>query len=490
MLPSLQQATTYLAQQNYDEAIALCEQVVELDSTNTSAYWYLGLALLLQDKESEAQATWLSALAQLPPEQVEASTLELLEVLNSEVLRQAEQENWHQVWLIRQQIYELAPQDANNLLAIALLPAKLGNCWAEGKQALSEVVMLLQSGAISSLNPEILLTTLETINPLDSTASRLFEAYLTIKTTEFNLLAEHEQRLVTVELRFAEAYYKLGLAWAAQGQTEDAIAYLQQTLAISPTYALAHVELGNIFLRQCQYEAAIEHYQTAIDLQPDLAHIAVKLALVKTHWQEIYSKGYQFNSDFFTESIPIWQQYLQPLAHKTGLQAIEIGSFEGHSACWLLDNILTDTTAHLTCLDTFQPPYNRLFDANIAKTGAANKATKLAGKSQEVLRSLPLDTYDLIYIDGSHVASDVLEDAVIAWRLIKLGGLMIFDDYDYIFIRSAYYNPQTSTFQGLAAYPSWSTKVGVDAFLSAFEDKIQILHKGHQVIVRKVAYQA
>src|SRR6478672_6900673 len=116
MLPSLQQATTYLAQQNYDEAIALCEQVIVLDPTSISAYWYLGLALLLQDRESEAQAIWLSALAQLPPEQVEASTLELLEVLNSEVLRQAEQENWHQVWLIRQQIYELAPQDANNLL--------------------------------------------------------------------------------------------------------------------------------------------------------------------------------------------------------------------------------------------------------------------------------------------------------------------------------------------------------------------------------------
>ncbi|HEY9747946.1 MAG TPA: class I SAM-dependent methyltransferase, partial [Allocoleopsis sp.] len=487
MSPFLQQADLYLAQQNYDEVITLCEQAIASDATHTSAYWYLGLALLLQDREAEAQATWLSAIAETPPEQAEASTLELLGILNSEVLRQEAQEHWPQVWRIRQQIYELAPQDANNLLAIALLPAKLGSFWAEGKQALVEAATLLQSGAMPSLNLETLLGTLESINPLDSNASRLFEAYLAIKTTQPGLLAAYEQRLAAVEMRFAEAYYKLGLAWVAQGQTEDAIAYLQQTLAISPTYALAHVELGNIFLRQCQYEAAIEHYQAAIALKPDLTQVSTKLTVVKTHWAEIDAKGYQFNSDFFTDSIPIWQQYLQSLAHRPGLQAVEIGSFEGHSACWLLDNILTDSAAHLTCLDTFQPPYSQLFDANITKTGAANKVTKLAGKSQEVLRSLPLDTYDLIYIDGSHVASDVLEDAVISWRLIKLGGFIIFDDYDYIFIRSAYYNPQTNTFQGLAAYPSWSTKVGVDAFLSAFEDKIQILHKGHQVIVRKVA---
>ncbi|MBD2094622.1 class I SAM-dependent methyltransferase [Trichocoleus sp. FACHB-591] len=490
MSSSLQQATIYLAQQNYDEAIALCEQAIATDSTSTYAYWYLGLALLLQDRESEAQATWLSAIAEVQPEQVEASTLELLGLLSSEVLKQEAKENWHQVWAIRQQIYELTPQDANNLLAMALLPAKLGSFWTEGKQALADAATLLQSGVMPSLRLELLLTTLEALNPLDRSSLNLFEAYLTAKVTLLDSFTVAAQQLMRVELRFAEAYYKLGLAWSAQGQTEDAIAYLQRTLAISPTYALAHVELGNIFLRQCEYELAIEHYQAAIALQPDLAHMSAKLALVKTHWQEIHTKGYQFNSDFFTESIPTWQQYLQTLAHKPGLQAIEIGSFEGHSACWLLDNILSDKAAHLTCLDTFQPPYNRLFDANITKTGAANKVTKLAGKSQEVLRSLPLNTYDLIYIDGSHVASDVLEDGVISWRLIKLGGLIIFDDYDYIFIRSAYYNPQSNSFQGLASYPSWSTKVGVDAFLSAFEDKIQILHKGHQVIVRKIAYQA
>ena len=51
--------------------------------------------------------------------------------------------------------------------------------------------------------------------------------------------------------------------------------------------------------------------------------------------------------------------------------------------------------------------------------------------SQVVLRRLPLETYDIIYIDGSHATSDVLEDAVLSYRLLKPGGLLIFDDYHW-----------------------------------------------------------
>jgi hypothetical protein len=31
--------------------------------------------------------------------------------------------------------------------------------------------------------------------------------------------------------------------------------------------------------------------------------------------------------------------------------------------------------------------------------------------------------------DGSHRARDVLEDAVLSWPLLKVGGIMLFDDY-------------------------------------------------------------
>ena len=39
-------------------------------------------------------------------------------------------------------------------------------------------------------------------------------------------------------------------------------------------------------------------------------------------------------------------------------------------------------------------------------------------------------TFDVVYIDGSHQAPAVLaDDAVMAFHLLRSGGLMIFDDY-------------------------------------------------------------
>ena len=37
--------------------------------------------------------------------------------------------------------------------------------------------------------------------------------------------------------------------------------------------------------------------------------------------------------------------------------------------------------------------------------------------------------FDFIYIDGSHIAKDVLTDACMAWPLLMPKGLMVFDDY-------------------------------------------------------------
>ena len=42
--------------------------------------------------------------------------------------------------------------------------------------------------------------------------------------------------------------------------------------------------------------------------------------------------------------------------------------------------------------------------------------------------------YDMIYIDGSHRAKDILSDAVRAWNCLKKGGIMVFDDYDWLAI--------------------------------------------------------
>jgi hypothetical protein len=37
--------------------------------------------------------------------------------------------------------------------------------------------------------------------------------------------------------------------------------------------------------------------------------------------------------------------------------------------------------------------------------------------------------FDLIYVDGSHMAADVLSDAIMSFHLLRVGGALVFDDY-------------------------------------------------------------
>lgn len=183
---------------------------------------------------------------------------------------------------------------------------------------------------------------------------------------------------------------------------------------------------------------------------------------------------YWFSWDWMSKCETNWRTVLAPLVGKQDVQVLEIGSFEGRSAIWLLENVLTHPTSRLVCVDLFEGPYAEIFDENIAATGAASRVTKLAGPSGVVLRRLqPEPTFDFIYVDGSHMPLDTLEDAVLSWRLLRPGGLMAFDDYEM----AAH---QLATFSDIAR-----PDIGIDAFLSAAADQLEVIFKGVQVIARK-----
>lgn len=86
-----------------------------------------------------------------------------------------------------------------------------------------------------------------------------------------------------------------------------------------------------------------------------------------------------------------------------------------------------------------------------------------------MLHDLPHDHFDFISIDGSHEAADVLSDAVLSWPLLKAGGLICFDDYEW------WIDPA----------PERSPKLAIDSFLSVMRSQCEIVRKGYQVWVRK-----
>ena len=65
------------------------------------------------------------------------------------------------------------------------------------------------------------------------------------------------------------AHSGLGIAFANQGRTDEAIAHLREALLIDPTYDKAHNNLGLALAKQGKLEEAIAHYETAMRINPN-----------------------------------------------------------------------------------------------------------------------------------------------------------------------------------------------------------------------------
>ena len=61
------------------------------------------------------------------------------------------------------------------------------------------------------------------------------------------------------------------------------------------------------------------------------------------------------------------------------------------------------------------------------------RVEKRKGGSETVLPEFGIAgrRFDLAYIDGSHMAADVYRDAALTWPLMKSGGVILFDDYEW-----------------------------------------------------------
>lgn len=185
--------------------------------------------------------------------------------------------------------------------------------------------------------------------------------------------------------------------------------------------------------------------------------------------------SYNFSHDWFSMHVSNFETHVLPMAG-VPRRMLEIGSFAGRSTTWLAEHVLTHPDARLDCVDL---RLSNVLRQNIELTGRTAQITLHEGKSREVLRKLSLGIYDFIYVDGSHQTIDVLEDAVLVFRLAKPGAIIAFDDYlwDNRPPRSAFGVP----------------KPAIDAFLAIYvhadryEPVAEVLEHGYQVWIRKLS---
>ena len=203
-------------------------------------------------------------------------------------------------------------------------------------------------------------------------------------------------------------------------------------------------------------------------------------------WTESEAHGYVISHDYFSSNIANWQGWFRDHIRAAPIACLEIGSWQGGSSCWLLDKVVGPRGGSLTCIDLFEGSSEHagflaevtaelgggleaLFDRNIARTGHAAATRKLVGLSQDVLPRLQGERFDFIYIDGAHEAKFVIQDAVLCWHLLPVGGHMLFDDVPF-------------TFPGR---PAQDTARAINFFLSVFEDEIEVIANERQLLLRR-----
>lgn len=137
-----------------------------------------------------------------------------------------------------------------------------------------------------------------------------------------------------------------------------------------------------------------------------------------------------------------FEAILAPLAGKPGLSFLQVGAYTGDASLWMLENILTHEDSMLEDVDTWggseEPAHedidfkevHRVYLEKVAPY--ADKVFPLQMTSKEYFNDVKSEVHDFIYIDGAHTASDVIDDAVNAWQMLKPGGIMAFDDYTWL----------------------------------------------------------
>lgn len=126
---------------------------------------------------------------------------------------------------------------------------------------------------------------------------------------------------------------------------------------------------------------------------------------------------------------------------------VEIGCFAGACCKWVAENILTHPDARGVGVDPYPPDGTRTPEQIAAVKENARQWLEpyvKAGKwrwvyhdSVSALRNfhkqLPATkrgpVIDCLYIDGLHLAHGALQDFVLAWKYLRVGSVVIFDDY-------------------------------------------------------------
>ena len=203
--------------------------------------------------------------------------------------------------------------------------------------------------------------------------------------------------------------------------------------------------------------------------------IKLKYKNIKKNFEKnIESKN--FTEKWFLNNIEIFCYYLPEDLTKS-FSYLEIGSYEGLSTLNILLNysnskvtaidLWSQSNINSESLDVNFNEVEKRFDENLKDY----KFNKIKKDSVIALRGLLNKNvyFDLIYIDGSHNGEDILSDAIESYKLLNIGGIIIFDD-----VVNANQNISIQSYKGF------------EKFCEIYKKRLKILYLKNIAVVKKI----
>ena len=176
--------------------------------------------------------------------------------------------------------------------------------------------------------------------------------------------------------------------------------------------------------------------------------------------------------NWFGQNPQVWIHFFKKFnLERKKIDILEIGSFEGLSASFFLRYL---KNSKLVAVDSLNK--NTSFYKNFKKNKKKIRNFKFYNIiSDDYFKKYKKDKFDIIYIDGAHDCNSVINDGKNSFKILKKGGILIFDDLLY----------QYKNADDKKKYIESEFVIGgILLFLSKFKH-IEILYAGHQLILKK-----
>ena len=187
-----------------------------------------------------------------------------------------------------------------------------------------------------------------------------------------------------------------------------------------------------------------------------------------------FLKNKNLTQDWFSQNTYDWKKVLANIENNN-FDYLEIGSFEGNSAMFVLNFY---PNARLNCVDSWDQftdgnesfdikNVEKKFDENLNSYKERYKKYKM---KSEVFFLSNNEKFDIIYVDGSHLAKTVMLDCLESWKILKKNGVLIMDDYFWI------------GYENLKDNPAYA----INEFLKIINNEYLILRVSkHQIFIQK-----